>query len=332
MAKDTIILLASNGNNIGKSTTAKLFKEYLDKYTYANTHVLSFAEPIRKQVELLYSTCINTSSDSLSFRSLYTQEDKNTKLGDVFFKNDLAFASKLREMTPRLLVNEYSDLVQEFISPQVWANAAYLSILDKVNNNKPYSCNVFIFDDFRREIEYDYLKEQLPSFNIITIYLDKEGIKNQVSTSYEGQLKDFNFTYTFTFTEDYKNFDDLVDLVLKDIDYKEIVINRCYGGYGLSSVAIKKYLDIKNIPYYVNSASDYLDTEYVYLKEDNSIFTDSDLERDDPVLIQVVKELENSANDDYSRLQVVKIPSKLKYKIIEYDGYESVTEDFKTFV
>ena len=222
MSKDTIILLASNGNNLGKSTTAKLFKEHLDKYTYTNTHVLSFAEPIRKQVELLYSTCINSTEGPLSFRGMYTQEDKNTKLGEVFFKNDLAFAPKLREMTPRLLVNEYSDLIQEFISPQVWAHAAYLSILDKVKN-LPYTYNVLIFDDFRRRIEYDYLKEELPSFNIITLYLDKEGEKNQVSTSYEGQLKEFNFTHKFTFDNDYNNFDNLIDLVLEDI-----LINNCY--------------------------------------------------------------------------------------------------------
>lgn len=221
MSKDTIILLASNGNNIGKSITARLFKEYLDKYTYANTHVLSFAEPIRKQVELLYSTCITSTQGPLSFRDMYTQEDKNTKLGDVFFKNDLHFAPKLREMTPRLLVNEYSDLIQEFISPQVWAHAAYLSILDKVNNNKPYTCNVFIFDDFRREIEYNYLKEKLPSFNIITVYLDKQGEKDQVSTSYESQLRDFKFTHKFTFDSNYSNFNSLIDLVLNVGDYRE---------------------------------------------------------------------------------------------------------------
>lgn len=229
MSKDTIILLASNGNNIGKSTTAKLFKEYLDKYTNANTHVLSFAEPIRKQVELLYSTCITSTRGPLSFREMYTQEDKNTKLGDVFFKNDLHFAPKLREMTPRLLVNEYSDLIQEFISPQVWAHAAYLSILDKVNNNLPYTRNnlpythnIFIFDDFRREIEYNYLKDELPSFNIITVYLDKDDEKNQVSTTYEGQLKDFAFTHKFTFDNDYNNFNNLIDLVLKDIGYETV--------------------------------------------------------------------------------------------------------------
>ena len=223
MSKDYLILIASNGNNIGKSTTAKLFKEYLDKYTDANTHVLSFAEPIRKQVELLYSTCITSTEGPLSFREMYTQEDKNTKLGDVFFKNDLHFAPKLREMTPRLLVNEYSDLIQEFISPQVWAHAAYLSILDKINDNLSYTPDIFIFDDFRREIEYDYLKEELPSFNIITLYLDKESEKNQVSTTYEGQLKDFAFTHKFTFGNDYNNFNNLIDLVLKDIDYKETV-------------------------------------------------------------------------------------------------------------
>lgn len=305
MSKDYLILIASNGNNIGKSTTAKLFKEYLDKYTNANTHVLSFAEPIRKQVELLYSTCITSTRGPLSFREMYTQEDKNTKLGDVFFKNDLAFAPKLREMTPRLLVNEYSDLIQEFISPQVWAHSAYLSILDKVNNNLPYTHNVFIFDDFRREIEYDYLKEELPSFNIITLYLDKEGEKNQVSTAYEGQLKNFDFTHKFTFDTKYNNFNNLINLVLKDIDYKEIVINSCYGGYGLSLLALKTYLEYQGLTYEVR--------------------------RDDPNLIKVIKELGEESFGDFAHLKIVKVPSRLQYKIIDYDGYETVTEQFRTF-
>lgn len=330
MSKDVIILLASNGNNIGKSTTAKLFKEYLDKYTYTNTHVLSFAEPIRKQVELLYSTCISTGSDNFSFRALYTQEDKNTKLGEIFFKKDLAFAPQLGEMTPRLLVNQYSDLIQEFISPQVWAHASYLSILDKVNNNEPYTCNVFIFDDFRREIEYNYLKNELPSFDIITVYLDKEGEKNQVSTAYEGQLKDFDFTHKFTFDNDYNNFDELIDLVLKDIDYKEIVINSCYGGYGLSLLALKTYLEYKNLTYEIKRDDKY-DEEFIYLSGTNFSFTCENIKRDDPLLVKVVKELGDKSFGEYSNLKVIKIPSKLKYKIIDYDGYEAVTEQFRVF-
>ena len=329
MSKDYLILIASNGNNIGKSTTAKLFKEYLDKYTNANTHVLSFAEPIRKQVELLYSTCITSTQGPLSFREMYTQEDKNTKLGDVFFKNDLAFAPKLREMTPRLLVNEYSDLIQEFISPQVWAHSAYLSILDKVNN-LPYTHNVFIFDDFRREIEYDYLKEELPSFNIITLYLDKEGEKNQVSTAYEGQLKNFDFTHKFTFDTKYNNFNNLINLVLKDIDYKEIVINSCYGGYGLSLLALKTYLEYQGLTYEVRRDDKY-DEEFIYLLESDSPFMYEDIKRDDPNLIKVIKELGEESFGDFAHLKIVKVPSRLQYKIIDYDGYETVTEQFRTF-
>lgn len=206
--KNTIILLASNGNNIGKTTTANLLAEHLKEHV--NVHVMSFAEPIKQQVSLLYATCISSNSEIDSFSSVYTREDKNTQFQDLFFKSNLAFAPKLREMTPRLLVNQYSDMIQELISPNVWANAAYLSILNKLHDNgKP---DVYIFDDFRREIEYSFLKEELKCFDIITVYLDKEGLKDQVSTSYEGQLKDFNFTLRFTFNQNYYNFDSFLKL------------------------------------------------------------------------------------------------------------------------
>ena len=55
------------------------------------------------------------------------------------------------------------------------------------------------------------MKKNLDSkvYNIITIYLDKEGNKSQVNTSHEGQLIDFPFDIKFTFKEDYSNIDEL---------------------------------------------------------------------------------------------------------------------------
>ena len=50
------------------------------------------------------------------------------------------------------------------------------------------------------------------------MYLDKEGNKSQVNTSYEGQLKDFNFDIKFTFKEDYNNLEDLFTLITNKIE------------------------------------------------------------------------------------------------------------------
>lgn len=172
-----VILLASKGNNIGKSTTAHLLAERL------SGKVQSFADPIREQVGLLYSSI--TSRDFP-----YTREGKNT-----YFEEPL-----LKDLTPRLLVNKYSDMVQELISPEVWAQIAYQGI-----------DGLTIFDDWRRPIEYEYLKAK--GVPMLTVYLDKQGVTEQVDTSYEGQLEGFDFDIRFTFTEDYSNTEELLEMV-----------------------------------------------------------------------------------------------------------------------
>lgn len=170
-----VILIASNGNNIGKSTTARLLKDHL------GGEVMSFADPIRKQVKELYmGLCTHP-----TFDELYTQERKNEPI--------------LEGKSIRELVNEYSDLVQKMISPQVWARIA-------LNNILKSDASLIIFDDFRRVIEYEYLKDHLEVF---TIYLDKVN-KIQVDTPYEGQLENFEFDLKFTFDEDYSNTPELL--------------------------------------------------------------------------------------------------------------------------
>ena len=179
------ILIASNGNNIGKSTTARLLKDHL------GGEVMSFADPIRKQVKELYmGLCTHPTFDELyerypTFDELYTQERKNEPI--------------LEGKSVRELVNEYSDLVQKMLSPQVWARIA-------LNNILKSDASLVIFDDFRRVIEYDYLKDHLEVF---TIYLDKAD-KNQVHTPYEGQLENFEFDLRFTFDKDYGNVQELL--------------------------------------------------------------------------------------------------------------------------
>ena len=56
-----------------------------------------------------------------------------------------------------------------------------------------------------------------------------------------------------------------------------------------------------------------------------------EVRRDDPNLIKVIKELGEESFGDFAHLKIVKVPSRLQYKIIDYDGYETVTEQFRTF-
>ena len=89
-------------------------------------------------------------------------------------------------------------------------------------------------------------------------------------------------------------------------DKMKVVINRCYGGFGLSDKATallaekmgveKDKLDIYDIP-----------RNYIHL-------------------VNVVEELGLKADDPYSDLVIVEIPDDVNYTIEDYDGLESIHE------
>lgn len=89
----------------------------------------------------------------------------------------------------------------------------------------------------------------------------------------------------------------------------KIVINDCYGGFGLSEKAAKRYCELKGI--------DYEKRWSIYNSTDEAI-------RTDPILIQVVEELGEEANDFCSALKIEEIPNGSYYRISEYDGWEEI--------
>ena len=93
----------------------------------------------------------------------------------------------------------------------------------------------------------------------------------------------------------------------------KVVINRCYGGFGLSSKALTRYCELSNI---VNP-----EDFYVW-----------DIERTDPILIQIVEEMGEDADDAYSKLKIIEIADDVKWHIEEYDGIEHIAEDHRTWV
>ena len=66
-------------------------------------------------------------------------------------------------------------------------------------------------------------------------------------------------------------------------------------------------------------------------KYSEQVFCDREIARDDPVLVQVVKELGERANGKYSDLRVVEIPGDVNWVIEEYDGAEWVAEVHRTW-
>ena len=112
-----------------------------------------------------------------------------------------------------------------------------------------------------------------------------------------------------------------------------VVINRCFGGFGLSHEAILRYAEIKGMNLIVKEGeSTFLPYAYYIGEEaDENYFSDYMINRADPALVKVVEELGEAANGWASELAVVEVTYDVKWHIAEYDGLEHVAEDHRTW-
>lgn len=118
---------------------------------------------------------------------------------------------------------------------------------------------------------------------------------------------------------------------LKGVRY--VVINVCHGGYGLSQEAEFLYLKKSLTAYTTEPRESRYDTERYgpLIKVNGKIWYSSDISRDDPVLVSVVRELGDKANGDFAELKIVEIPANVNWQIDEYDGREWVAEAHRTW-
>jgi hypothetical protein len=99
---------------------------------------------------------------------------------------------------------------------------------------------------------------------------------------------------------------------------RQIVINRCYGGFSLSELAKNKYKE---------ATKD--------ITRGAHWFADQDIRRDDPILIGIIKELGlKNAGGTFAKLEIIEIPDDVPYDgwtIQDYDGVEWVAEKHRTW-
>lgn len=143
---------------------------------------------------------------------------------------------------------------------------------------------------------------------------------------------------------------------------QRIVVNRCYGGFGLSLKAQEEYLKSigKEAHFYITSkykhrdgveehkkfdpdndemplithvlTKDFGETFGEYGKEQNdNYFYDDEIKRDDPKLIEIVERLGTEADGNFAKLSIVEIPDGVKWVIDSYDGMESVEEAHRSW-
>jgi len=129
----------------------------------------------------------------------------------------------------------------------------------------------------------------------------------------------------------------------------EIVINKCWGGFGLSIEAVKELHKLKDPhvkcitkdEYFGNSTAwrtgeqrlQHLRTCNIPILEDGTILLEEHRyeDRDCKLLVKVVKKLGTMANGQNAELEIVKVPNGVKYEIDEYDGVESIHEKHRSW-
>lgn len=117
----------------------------------------------------------------------------------------------------------------------------------------------------------------------------------------------------------------------------EVVINLCYGGFGLSQVALKNLVKM-GVPLEGprhDYASDHLRV-YWYLnhkkRKTYALVADHDLKtRSDPRLVAVVKKLDKRAWGDFANLAIVEVPRGVGLYLAEYDGIEWIETEHQVF-
>jgi len=112
----------------------------------------------------------------------------------------------------------------------------------------------------------------------------------------------------------------------------KIVINRDFGGYGLSDQAIREYGKRKGLNLVEDVPNDYGFTcFYVNEISEDTYFSEREIIRNDPVLVEIVERLGSEANGRYSDLKIVEIPDDVDWEIMEYDGMEHIAEKHRTW-
>ena len=102
----------------------------------------------------------------------------------------------------------------------------------------------------------------------------------------------------------------------------KLLINVCYGGFGISDEALELWAKKKNIQL-IKRTLEYGD--YNYYTDGDVIISENDIDRDDPTLIEVFEELGSERTSGrHGELKLVELPDGCQYEITEFDGWESI--------
>ena len=108
----------------------------------------------------------------------------------------------------------------------------------------------------------------------------------------------------------------------------KIIINKCYGGFGISNKAMKALLALKDTEFISKKGTFgrefyYTDGSRIHL---HKMFESEIALRTDPDLVEVVTKLGEKSWGNHAELAIIDIPDGIQVEIEEYDGYEHIAE------
>lgn len=133
----------------------------------------------------------------------------------------------------------------------------------------------------------------------------------------------------------------------------KVVINKCYGGFGISQKALMQLIESNSTIVEKTPEKEYFpDDDKVYktnkerqqhidwcemIWQNGFVYRLDDMGanrhtvRANPDLIRVVEALREEANGMHAELKIVEIPADIGWSVHEYDGVEWIAEDHRTW-
>lgn len=112
----------------------------------------------------------------------------------------------------------------------------------------------------------------------------------------------------------------------------KVILNKCGGGFGLSELAVSRFVELEGIEYrkvYIDEVLFYyeflIDNEWKYF----GVFQDDNEFRTNKNLIKAVEELGELSFGEYAKLKIVEIPDDVKFFIDNRDGIEIIREEHR---
>jgi hypothetical protein len=119
----------------------------------------------------------------------------------------------------------------------------------------------------------------------------------------------------------------------------KVVINECYGGFGLSQEAIKRLIKMGmtvgdndcDIYAYEDEEVDDLLEETMGLGKYHIANAYDSAFRSDHRVIQVVEEMGEDSWGRFAELKIIEVPDDVEWDVKDYDGREWVAEKHRTW-